>query len=167
MAHTGGVRGTQKMTLSGIAMETDFQLLNAKLSEKAYNMELAEEQIFKLFCMYQGLSWDGEINYPTSFSIRDKSNEFAQLVQAKSAATDPRVLAVIDHHIIELLDEDADIILPEMVTLEDGSQLPLDSMEPMDEPELLYNPVTGEEGWVSTFNDKRDLMTQGWVCKED
>jgi hypothetical protein len=57
--------------------------------------------------------------------------------------------------------------MPEMVTLMDGSTVPYDSVEPMEEPELLYNPATGEEGWVATFNDKRDLMLQGWVCKEE
>jgi hypothetical protein len=37
-------------------METEFQLLNAKLSEKADNLELAEEQMWRLFAIYQGLS---------------------------------------------------------------------------------------------------------------
>jgi hypothetical protein len=144
-------------------METEFQLLNAKLSEKADNMELAEEQIWRLFGEYQGRDWQGEIDYPSSFSIRDTQREFAQLAQAKSAATDPRVLQVIDHEIIELLGEDADLIMPEMVTLIDGSEVPYDSAEPFEEPEELYNPATGEQGWVISFQDKRDAMLAGWI----
>ena len=166
MANTGGVRGVQTKTQSGVAMEVEFQLLNARLSSKASNLELAEEQLWKLFAMYQGIEWSGEIEYPSSFNIRDEQREFEQLAQAKSAATDPRVLAVIDHEIIELLGEDADIIMPEMVTLMTGETVPYDSVEPMDEPELLYNPATGQEGWVATFDDKRILMTQGWVERE-
>jgi hypothetical protein len=92
--------------MSGVAMETEFQLLNAKLSEKASNMELAEEQMWRLFGLYQGREWLGEIDYPESFSIRDQQREFAQLASAKSAATDPVVLRVIDEHILEMMGEE-------------------------------------------------------------
>jgi hypothetical protein len=166
MAHTGGVRGTQRFELSGIAMETEFQLLNAKLSEKADNLELAEEQLWKLFGIYQGREWNGEVEYPDSFHIRDEMKKIEKLVAAKSAATDPRVLEFIDHEIIEALGEDADLIMPEMVTLADGSEVPYDSAEPFDEPEEMFNPVTGEVGWVITFADKREAMLNGWIEKE-
>ena len=106
ISFTGGVRATAARTMSGIAMETEFQLLNAKLSEKASMMELAEEQIWKLFGLYQGRVWDGEIEYPSSFNIRDTEREFQQLATAKSAATDPVILRVIDEHILEMLDEE-------------------------------------------------------------
>jgi hypothetical protein len=106
MANTGSVRATEVATLSGIAMETEFQLLNAKLSEKADNLELAEEQIWNLYAEYQGTTWAGEIDYPGSFNIRDTGREVQQLVTAKSAATDPVVLRVIDEHLMELMDEE-------------------------------------------------------------
>jgi hypothetical protein len=106
ISFTGGVRSTVSKTMSGVAMETEFQLLNAKLSEKASNMELAEEQMWRLFGMYQGREWLGEIDYPESFSIRDQQREFAQLASAKSAATDPVVLRVIDEHILEMMGEE-------------------------------------------------------------
>lgn len=166
MANTGGIRATETRTLSGVAMETEFQLLNARLSEKADNLELAEEQMWKLWAEYMGLTWDGEIDYPGSFNMRDTQKEIDQLVKAKSAATDPRVLQIIDHEIIELLGEDADIIMPEMVTLQNGDEVPFDSAEPFDEPEEMFNPETGETGWVITFQDKRDAMQAGWVEKE-
>jgi len=167
ISFTGGVRATASRTMSGVAMETEFQLLNAKLSEKADMMELAEEQIWKLFGIYQNRPWDGEIEYPGSFNIRDTEREFSQLATAKSAATDPRVLQVIDHEIIELLGEDADIIMPEQVTLATGEVVPYDSVELFDEPEKLYNPATGDSGWVIDFQAKRDLMLQGWVEVEE
>ena len=166
MANTGAVRATESRTLSGIAMETEFALLNARLSEKADNLELVEEQMWKIWSAYMGHSWSGEIDYPGSFNIRDTSMEIQQLAQAKNAATDPRVLAVIDHEIIEWLGEDADLIMPEMVTLQDGSQVPYDSAEPFEEPEELYNPATGESGWVIDFQSKRDAMLAGWIEKE-
>ena len=106
MANTGSVRATEVATLSGIAMETEFQLLNAKLSEKADNLELAEEQLWNLYAEYQGQTWSGEVEYPGSFNIRDTGREVQQLVTAKSAATDPVVLRVIDEHLMELMDEE-------------------------------------------------------------
>ena len=106
MANTGAVRATESRTLSGVAMETEFSLLNAKLSELADNLELAEEQIFQFYYKYLGQQWMGEIEYPGSFNIRDTSTEIDQLVKAKSAATDPVVLRKIDEHILEWMDED-------------------------------------------------------------
>ena len=167
MANTGAVRATESRNLSGVAMRTEFELLNAKLSEMADNLELAEEQMWQLYCLYQGTQWEGQVEYPSSFNIQDDSAEFAKLKTAKETATDPRVLALIDHEIIELLGEDADIIMPEMVTLMDGTRVPYDSVEVFEEPEELYNPATGESAWVIDFQGKRDLMTQGWVCKDD
>lgn len=166
MANTGAVRATESRTLSGVAMETEFQLLNARLSEKADNLELAEEQMWKLWCEYMGTTWEGEVEYPGSFNIRDTSKEIEQLKIAKDTATDPRVLELIDHEIIEWLGENADIIMPEQVTLNNGETVPYDSVEPFEEPELYYNPETGEEGWIIDFQTKRELMQQGWVEKE-
>ena len=54
MANTGAVRATESRSMSGVAMETEFQLLNARLAEKADNLELAEEQLWTLFAQYQG-----------------------------------------------------------------------------------------------------------------
>jgi hypothetical protein len=106
LSNTGGVRATETRTLSGVAMEVEFSLLNARLAEKADMMELAEEQLWKLFGLYQGREWDGEVDYPGSFNVRDLQREFQQLAQAKSAATDPVVLRIIDEKLVELMDEE-------------------------------------------------------------
>ena len=161
MASIGSVRTNQTRTLSGVAMETEFQMLNAKLSEKADSLELAEEQMWRLWAEYQGKTWDGEIDYPDDFSIQDKGKKWNYLQIAKQAATDPRVLAVIDHEIIECLGEDADIIMPEMV-----NGVPYDALEPF-EPVLLYYPETSEEAYVTTQEERLRMMTEGWVEKED
>jgi hypothetical protein len=96
--------------MSGVAMETEFQLLNARLSEKADNLELAEEQMWSIFANYQGQVWDGSIDYPGSFSIRDVAKEFDQLQTARSAATDPAVLRCIDRDILKAMGRDDDYI---------------------------------------------------------
>jgi hypothetical protein len=106
IANTGSIRATESRRMSGVAQEQEFQLLNARLSEKADSLELVEEQIWQWFCYYQGYSWDGKVEYPDSFAIRDTHNEIEALVKVKSAATDPVILRVIDEQLMELLDED-------------------------------------------------------------
>jgi hypothetical protein len=103
MANTGAIRATESRTLSGVAMATEFQLLNAKLSEKADGLELAEEQIWSIFANYQGTEWTGHVEYPGSFNIRDVENNMQTLKTAKETATDPGVFKVIDYEILELL----------------------------------------------------------------
>jgi hypothetical protein len=106
MANTGAVRATESRTMSGVAMETEFALLNARLSEKADNLELAEEQMWEIWFDYQGEQWMGEIDYPGSFNIRDTAKEIEQLQTAKNTATDPVVLRKIDEHILDWMGED-------------------------------------------------------------
>ena len=129
MANTGSIRSTESQRMSGVAQEQEFQLLNARLSAKADTLQLTEEQIFQWFAYYQGVTWQGKIEYPGSFAIRDTQAQIEQLVKAKSAATDPRVLALIDHEIVEFLGEDGDLVLPETVKLVTGETVPLDATE--------------------------------------
>jgi len=121
MANTGAVRATESKTLSGVAMQTEFQLLNAKLAEKADNLEQAEEELWRLFALYLDKAWDGEIDYPGSFNIQDTQNEYSQLQTAGSATTNPQVHALIDRKIVELLGEDPDTILT-VTTVTDQNQ---------------------------------------------
>ena len=84
IAHTGAVRTTKQQVSSGIALQTEFELLNARLSEKADNLELAEEQLFRLYAMFQNTEFDGEINYPDSFNIRDYAVDLQFFSMAKA-----------------------------------------------------------------------------------
>ena len=110
MANTGGVRANESRVLSGVAMQTEFQLLNARLSEKADNLELAEEHLWRLWCYYMGYMWEGSIDYPGSFNIRDNETEIKQLQVARATATDPVVLRKIDEHILEWMGEEDEVL---------------------------------------------------------
>jgi len=163
MANTGGIRATASREMSGVALETEFQLLNARLSTVADNLELAEEQIWKMFGIYQGLTWDGEIKYPDSFNVRDTNREIQELVSAKSAATDARVLQAIDHEILEVLGEDADLIMPEYVSL-NAETLPA---KPLFEAHTMINPETGDEVIARTEEEHIAYMEQGYIHVDD
>ena len=107
MANTGAVRATESRTMSGVAMETEFQLLNAKLSEKADSLELAEEQIWKLFCEYMGYEYNGEIDYPGSFNIRDTGSEIQQLkIAAETAPNDVQIQKAVARQVAEWMEVD-------------------------------------------------------------
>ena len=112
MANTGAVRSTETTTLSGVAMETEFQLLNARLSDKANNLQLAEKQMWRLYALYFNKAFDGTISYPDSFNIQDTKNEFAQLAVAIGATDDQAVKAEINRQFMALLDAGPDQINP-------------------------------------------------------
>lgn len=146
MANTGAVRSTQTSTLSGVAMETEFQLLNARLSEKADNLELSEEQLWKLFAYYQGYAWEGVIDYPNTFGIKDVANDIKLMVETRKTITNPKLIDLLEYEIAEA---------------HFGEEM-------MEEYSLdftahtMSNPETGEQREVTTYSEHMALQEQGW-----
>ena len=65
---------------------------------------MAEEQIWRLFGLFQNTAWDGEIKYPSVFNIRDRNYEMEILKKASdSNPTDPIVRQLIDKKIMQTL----------------------------------------------------------------
>jgi hypothetical protein len=107
IAHTGAVRTTKQAVSSGIALQTEFELLNARLSEKADNLQIAEEQIFRLYALFQNATFDGEINYPDSFNIRDYATDLIYYQQAKSLSIgSPTFMKEVDKEIARAVVDD-------------------------------------------------------------
>ena len=108
MGHLGAIRATESRQLSGVSRQSEFLMLDSKLCEKARNLELAEEQIWRLFSQWQGEAWTGEVNYPMAFHVRDKSMDMdllekASRIQRDSASATPQVKKLIDKKMSELL----------------------------------------------------------------
>ncbi len=118
LAHTGAVRTTKQAVSSGIALQTEFELLNARLSEKADNLEIAEEQLFRIYALFQNSTFDGEINYPDSFNIRDYASDLLFYQQAKAVGVESATLSKeIDKEIARAVvddDEKLNIIFDEI-----------------------------------------------------
>ena len=111
MANMGGVRSTTAKTMSGVAMATEFQLLNARLSQTADFLELAEEQIWRMWALWQNIIFDGVIDYPDSFNISDKENTIALLKQAKETnPSNTELLKQIDLMLAKALITDEDTL---------------------------------------------------------
>jgi hypothetical protein len=84
MANVASVRATETRTASGVALETEMRLLNAHLTQKADNLELAEEQIWTIILEWMGyVNAEFEIDYPESFNTRDRMADLAMIEKAK------------------------------------------------------------------------------------
>jgi len=109
IAHTGAVRTQKTGISSGVALQTEFELLNARLSEKADNLQIAEEQLFRLYAMFQNTTFDGEIDYPDSFNIRDYASDLIYYQQAKSLSIgSPTFNKEVDKEIARAVVDDDD-----------------------------------------------------------
>ena len=111
IAHTGAIRTTKTQVSSGIALQTEFELLNARLSEKADNLEIAEESLFRLYAQFQNTQFDGEIVYPDSFNIRDYATDLQFYSMAKSMnLQSPTFNKEIDKEIVRSVIDDDELL---------------------------------------------------------
>lgn len=89
VSNAGGVQATEVSSSpkSGIALKTEFMLLNSKLASKAANLEHAEEQIIIIWLMWQNLSeMEKEISVSRERSY-DVENLAADLENAITSTT--------------------------------------------------------------------------------
>ena len=137
IAHTGAVRTTKTQVSSGIALQTEFELLNARLSEKADNLQIAEEQIFRLYALFQNVQFDGEIDYPDSFNIRDYAQDLVFYQQAKAMSVPSSTLGKeIDKEIARAVVDDDDklnIIFDEIESNKEVGQFTQDEPQEQDQ----------------------------------
>ena len=87
IAKLGGVKSAEDSmsARSGAALEMEFQQLYSTLSEKADNIEQAEARIFDLWARWEGKSFDGLVEYPDDFSVRDIDRDLKNAIEAQSA----------------------------------------------------------------------------------
>ena len=158
MGNVGAVRATETREMSGIAIETEFQLLNARLSSIADNLELAEEQIWSIIYTYMGATWDGEIKYPDNFALKNTNHELAHLKTAFEIVRDPVKIALIESAVMETIDiESPEHELEEELAEQEGVPSP-------DEDEIRYVYPDGKP--ISPqLPEAYDLATGSENCK--
>jgi len=90
IAKLGGVKTGEDFSRmrSGIAIELEYQQLYAALSEKADNIEQAESQVLDLWARWSGSSFEGLIDYPDDFSVKDMARDLDNAIKAQSAVVD-------------------------------------------------------------------------------
>jgi hypothetical protein len=155
MGNVGSVRATETTSMSGIAIETEFQLLNARLSSIADNLELAEESIWQIVCDYMGMSWDGEIDYPSNFALHNIDNELDQLAKMKGLSVRPEIQQEIDRRLAEILDI-------EMLEAELGVEVAEGEAPPDFEPHEMTAP-DGTVIYIETPAEHDAAVAAGYV----
>ena len=147
ISHTHAVRGTKTQVSSGIALQTEFELLNARLSEKADNLQIAEENLFRLYALFQNRKFDGEIDYPDTFNIRDYASDLMFYQQAKAInVKSPTLIKEIDKEIARAViddDEKLNIIFEEIDTKPEVGEFTQDEV-PKEEVEEVEEEVIEE-----------------------
>jgi hypothetical protein len=155
MGNVGAVRATETREMSGIAIETEFQLLNARLSSIADNLELAEENIWQIIYTYMGYAWDGSIDYPDNFALHNTDNELDQYAKIKALSSLPEVQTAIDKRVAEMLDiESLEYQLG--VEVEEG-EAPADFI-----PHYMINDM-GEQIYIETPIEHEQALINGYV----
>jgi hypothetical protein len=110
-------------------------MLNAKLSEKADILELAEEQLWQLFAEWQEVTPDVEVFYPDAFDLRDYDKELVFLQQMRSSGVKSvTLMQEVDKKIADLILDDENLAKAHVEIESTGQSLGLFTPE-VTEPE--------------------------------
>jgi len=85
-ANATSSRAVQK---SGVALEIEFQDLNAILSEKAEQCEKLENKMLEYVAKWEGETFTGYVEYPRRFGIRDLASDLDTAIKAKTLISSP------------------------------------------------------------------------------
>lgn len=158
MANLSSVRATATRTISGVAMETEYRLLNSHLTLKADNLELGEEQIWTMIFDWMGYpGHEFDINYPETFNTRDRISDLALIEKARTVLSMPTSgRSDIDQALVEQV---LDIVIDDDARLEELMMLQSDQVT----AHIMQDPVTGQSELVTTQQRHQELQAQGWI----
>jgi hypothetical protein len=129
MTHLDSVSG-QKTARSGVALMIEQKALASLLADKANNLALAEEQIWRLWCLWEGTAWDGNVEYPDSFDTRDRTADLQNLKLAMEiGVTDSELLKVVQAGVARALVEDPEILMQVLENINNTSESQLPAEE--------------------------------------
>lgn len=87
--------GVAKEAQSGVAYSYEFNQTNRMLADTADQLERGEDRLHKLWALWQGLEWEGSIDYPDQFDVErleDEVNRLSLLKQSVRSQTFKREL---------------------------------------------------------------------------
>lgn len=86
MTHLEAVVGQKTVAKSGVALATEFSMLNTRLGDKADSLERLEHKIWHLFQLWTGVQADEEfrVEYKKKFDLRDENNDLANYQQVRA-----------------------------------------------------------------------------------
>lgn len=155
MTHTSAIQVKKGQPISGVALQTERQLLNAKLSDMADSMKETELKLWHIWFDWQDMEQpeDFQIIYPESFDLRDKNVELEYMLKARaSGVNNPIFQSELDRQIV-------------MLTVDDdkAQNLILADMDEGFQPHPMVDPSTGATVIANTQADHERLTAEGYV----
>ena len=132
MSHLTAVRTKRSSTTSGVALQTERQLLNSMLSDLSDTISEAELKLWRIWLDWQGMDFtpEFEIEYSKSFDIRDNHLDIELLSRAMSLVPNADFHKLAQVEIAKIVFED-----------EQDLQFVLDSLESQEETIVIQEPL--------------------------
>lgn len=155
MTHTSSIQATTGSPMSGVALQTERQLLNAKLSDIADTLQETEYQMWIMWLDWQALSMpeDFQIDYPDTFDMRDEHLELQLLLTARSSGVTNKMFQnEISKQVVALIIDD-DQTQSEILTDMDKEDF---------EPHEMTDPMSGKTVVAETYEQHLALDEMGF-----
>ena len=155
MTHTSAVQVQKGQPISGVALQTERQLLNAKLSDIADTLRETELKMWQIWFDWQDMMPPEEfaIVYPETFDLRDKNVELEYMLKARSSGVNnPIFQKELDKQIVMLTVDDDYAQNLIIADLTEGFQ-----------PHPMVNPETGDTVIANSQAEHEQLMALGYI----
>jgi len=156
MTHTSAIQATQGSPISGVALQTERQLLNAKLSDIADTLKETELMMWDIWLDWQALNYPDafSIEYPDSFDMRDEVLELDFLMKARSSGVSNKMFQdEISRQVVALTIDDAEI----------QSKIYADMNAVDFEPHEMTDPMSGKTVVAETYEQHLALDEMGFT----
>ena len=156
MTHTSSIQATTGSPMSGVALQTERQLLNAKLNDIADTLQETEYQMWIMWLDWQALSMpeDFNIDYPDTFDMRDEHLELQLLLTARSSGVTNKLFQnEISKQVVALLIDDDEI----------QSEILADMDKEDFEPHEMTDPMSGKTVVAETLEQHLALDEMGFT----
>lgn len=156
MTHTSSIQATTGSPMSGVALQTERQLLNAKLADMADTLKETEYQMWITWLDWQALSMPEDFNleYPETFDMRDEHLELDFLMKARSAGVSNQMFQDEISRQVVALTVDDDEIQNEILSDMDKGEF---------ETHEMTNPETGAVTVVTSQLQHEQLSALGYT----
>lgn len=155
MTHTSSIQATTGSPMSGVALQTERQLLNAKLSDIADTLQETEYQMWIMWLDWQALSMpeDFQIDYPDTFDMRDEHLELQLLLTARSSGVTNKMFQnEISKQVVALIIDDD----------QTQSKILADMNKDDFEPHEMTDPMSGKTVVAETYEQHLALDEMGF-----
>ena len=156
MTHTSAIQATTGTPMSGVALQTERQLLNAKLADMADTLKETEYQMWITWLDWQALSMpeDFQIDYPDTFDMRDEHLELDFLMKARSSGVNNKMFQnEISKQVVALTVDDDEL----------QSEILADMDKDDFEPHEMMDPMSGKTVVAETLEQHLALDEMGFT----